>query len=75
MSTFLSIADLILQAKDCLPHDTPIPSEATVIHAFAPPNIFSKTAQYYTGKINLKHTIQSRQLRAFHSDAHWCNAL
>ena len=35
----------------------------------------SKTAQYYIGKINLKHTVQRRQLRAFHADAHWCNAL
>ena len=31
--------------------------------------------QYYTGKINLKHTVQRRQLRAFHADAHWCNTL
>ena len=75
MSEFLSVKDLIKRVKEKLPVKTPIPSESTVIHAFAPPNIHSKTAQYYTGKINLKHTVQRRQLRAFHVDAHWCNAL
>ena len=35
----------------------------------------AKTAQYYTGEINLKFAIQHRQLRAYQSDAHWCNAL
>ena len=35
----------------------------------------AKTAQYYTGKINLKFVIQCRQLRAYHLDAHWCNAI
>ena len=75
MSEFLSIKDLISQVQKRVPAEIPIPSESTVIHAFAPPNIHSKTAQYYTGKINLKHTVQRRQLRAFHADAHWCNAL
>ena len=75
MSEFLSIKDLISQVQKRVPAETPIPSESTVIHAFAPLNILSKTAQYYTGKINLKHTVQRRQLRAFHADAHWCNSL
>ena len=75
MSEFLSVKDLISQVKERLPPKTLIPSESTVIHAFAPPNMHSKTAQYYTGRINLKHTVQRRQLRAFHVDAHWCNAL
>ena len=75
MSEFLSVKDLISQVKQRVPDKTPIPSESTVIHAFAPPNIHAKTAQYYTGKINLKHMVQRRQLRAFHADAHWCSAL
>ena len=75
MSEFLCIKDLISQVQKRVPAETPILSESTVIHAFAPPNIHSKTAQYYTGKISLKHTVQRRQLRAFHADAHWCNAL
>ena len=75
MSEFLRVKDLISQVKQRVPDKTPIPSESTVIHAFAPPNIHAKTAQYYTGKINLKHMVQRRQLRAFHADAHWCSAL
>lgn len=75
MSEFLSIPDLIRQVKEKLPVGTPVPSETTVLYAFAPPNTHAASAQYYTGKINLKHTIQRRQLRAYHTDAHWCNAL
>ena len=70
MSEFLSIKDLISQVQKRVPAETPIPSESTVIHAFAPPNIHLKTAQCYTGGIHLKHTVQRRQLRAFHADAH-----
>ena len=74
MSEFISTRDLIEQVKKDLPEGTPIPSETPVTFAFAPPNIHAKSPQYYTGKINLKHAIQ-RQLRAFHTDAHYCNAL
>ena len=75
MSEFISIRDLISKVSVKLPEGTPIPSESTVIHSFAPPNIHDKTAQYYTGRIKLKYGIQRRQLRAYHADAHWCNAL
>ena len=75
MSEFLSIRDLIDRVKSKLPEGTPIPSESTVIHSFAPPNMYDKTAQYYTGKINLKHAVQRRQLRSYHTDAHYCSAL
>ena len=61
--------------KQKLPKDTPIPSEATVLYSFSPPNMFSKSSQYYTGKINLKHAIQRRLLRSFHADSHYCKAL
>ena len=46
-----------------------------MIHDFAPPNMHNKTCQYYTGRVQLKHVIQRRQLRAFHTDAHWCSTL
>ena len=75
MSEFLCIRDLINKVKERIPEGSPIPSQATVIHSFAPPNMHAKASQYYTGKINLKFAIQRRQLRAFHSDAHWCSAL
>ena len=75
MSKFFSVHDLIEKVKARIPEGLPIPSVSTVIHSFAPPNMHAKTAQYYTGKINLKFTIQRCQLCAYHSDAHWCNAL
>ena len=75
MSEFISIRDLISRVCEMCPEGTAIPSESTVIHAFAPPNIHAKTAQHYTGRINLKFVVQRRQLRAFHADAHYCNTL
>ena len=75
MSEFFSVHDLIEKVKARIPEGLPIPTLSTVIHSFVPPNMHAKTAQYYTGKINLKFTIQCRQLSAYHSDAHWCNAL
>ena len=74
-TAFLSIRDLISRVRAKLPEGTPIPTVSTVIHYFASPNIHSKTAQYYTGKINLKFVEKRRQLRAYHTDAHWYNAL
>ena len=75
MSEFFSVRDLIEKVKARIPEGLSIPSVSTVIHSFVAPNVHAKTAQYYTGKINFKFTIQRRQLRSYHSDAHWCNAL
>ena len=54
MSEFLSICDLIQRVKGRVPNETPIPSEATVLYAFAPPNIHKSSSQYYTGKDQLE---------------------
>ena len=75
MSQFLSISDLIKQIRVWVPKGTNIPSEWTVIHDFAPPNMHKKTCQYNTGRVQLKHAIQRSQLQAFHTDAHWCSTL
>ena len=75
MGEFFSVRDLIEKVKARIPEGSPIPSVSIVIHSFAPPNMHARTAQYYTRKINSKFTIQRHQLRAYHSDAHWCNAL
>ena len=61
MSEFFSVRDLIEKVKARIPEGSPIPSVSTVIHSFASPNMHARTAQ-------------RRQLRAYHSDAHWCNA-
>ena len=75
MSQFISICDLITQVKAKLPNDIAILSEATVLYLSASPKMFSKTSQYYTWKINLRHAIQRRQLRSFRADSHYCHAL
>ena len=74
MSQFISVPDLIEQVKKKLPPDTPVPSIATVELAFAPPNISSAATRHYTGKVNLTHKVQARQLRSYHPDAHFCAA-
>ena len=35
----------------------------------------AKTSQYYTGRVNLRHVVQRRQLRSHHADAHYVSAL
>ena len=60
MSEFFSVRDLIEKVKARIPEELPVPSVSTVIHSFVPPNVHAKTAQYYTGKINLKFAIQRR---------------
>ena len=74
MSQFLSVKDLISEVKKRIPPNAAIPSEATVDFAFAPRNVATLSARHYTGKINLRHKVQSRQLRNHHSDAHYCAA-
>ena len=75
MSEFWSIRDLINQVKEKISEGSPIPSASTVFHFFAPPNMYAKTSQYYTGKTDPKFVVQHRQLCAYHTDAHWCSAL
>ena len=75
MSEFLSIRDLINQVREKIPDSAPIPSMSTVIHSFAPPNMYAKILQNYTRKTNLKFVVQRCQLRDYQTDAHWCYAL
>ena len=43
MSELLSIRDLTNQVKEKIPEGSPISSASTVIHSFAPPNMYAKT--------------------------------
>ena len=61
--------------KESVPEGTNISSESTAIHSFAPPNMQKMTTQYYTDRINLKHVIQRKQLRTFHTNLLWCFVL
>ena len=67
--------DLKEEVQKRIPPDTPVPCDMTIMYAFAPPNSFTKSSQRYTGRVNLKHAVQRRQLRAYHVDSHYCNAI
>lgn len=75
MSQFLSVCNLIKQMKEWVPEGANILSESTAIHSFGPLNMHKMATQYCTGQINLKHTIQRRQLSTFHTNSHYCYAL
>ena len=66
---------LIKEVKEDLPEGTPIPSITSVAWAFLPPRKHTKTARLFSGKLEIKHTIQRRQLRTNDVDLHYNNAL
>eukprot|EP00117_Sycon_ciliatum_P050684 scpid23387/ scgid35748/ len=75
MSHFLSQRDLHKQASDKCPEGTPIPSVAWLALQFHPKSSQASSALKYTGKLNVRYCIQSRQLRAAHEDDHYCLSL
>ncbi|XP_033749002.1 uncharacterized protein LOC117333692 [Pecten maximus] len=74
MSAYISVRDLIEDVKKVLEPDTPIPSESSVLFAFAPKNAYLHTAKLYKSKVPLQFKIQTRQLRLSHQDDHYCAA-
>ena len=75
ISEWISLRDLISQAKDKCPADTPIPSKALVRLQFAPRNPYAHTALSFTQKFAVQYKIQRRQLRLAHPDDHYCAAI
>ena len=71
----MDFVDLISQAKDKCPADTPIPSQALVRLQFAPRNPYAHTALSFTQKFAVQYKIQRRQLRLAHPDDHYCAAI
>ena len=63
-----------MTAKE-LPPGTPIPSESLVSLSCLPPSSRKATAKLYSGKLNIRFTIQRRQLHRHHEDNHYVNAL
>ena len=61
-------------AKRC-PEGTLIPSEAWLRYQFLPKDPSKKSASQYTGHLKVKHMVQARQFRRFHTDAHYASAL
>ena len=75
MSHFISQRDLYEQAKAKCTGDTCIPSLAWVALQYQPKSAQAHSALRYTGKLDVRYAVQSRQLRAHHEDDHYCLSL
>uniref|UniRef100_U9TKM5 Uncharacterized protein n=1 Tax=Rhizophagus irregularis (strain DAOM 181602 / DAOM 197198 / MUCL 43194) TaxID=747089 RepID=U9TKM5_RHIID len=71
----ISIRDLRQQVTNLCPPDTEIPSEQWVRLQFWPRNPTYLSSLKYTGKLDAKFMVQSRQLRCNHIDSHYASAL
>lgn len=65
----ISVQDLLEQIKERLPVATPVPSLSWLKLNFYPSNPYTRTAVNYTGRYEVKRTVQQRLLRAQHEDA------
>ena len=75
MAAAISVRDLIEQVAKRLPEDCPIPSESWVRLQFCPKNALYSSAVNYTGKLDIKHMVQARQLSHDHPDGHYAAAI
>ena len=75
LATAISVNDFVTQVSRRCPDGTQIPSEAWVRLQFWPKNKHHKSSCHYTGKLDVKFMVQSRQLRKSHDNAHYCAAL
>ena len=69
-----SVRDLRDQVLEKHP-DLEVPSLEWIWAQFWPRNPFQKAAAKHTGRLELKHMVQSRQLHADHIDAHYAAAI
>lgn len=75
MAHFISQRDLHRMASEKCPPDTPIPSLDWVALQFQPKSMQCHRALNYTGRLNVRYSLQARQLRSTHEDDHYCLAL
>lgn len=71
----MSARDLLDEVTKRCPEGTAVPSKQWLRLQFWPKNPSNKTALQYTGKLEVKFTIQLRQLRKNHEDSHYCAAI
>ena len=71
----ISIRDLRQQVVNLCPVNTEIPSEQWLRLQFWPRNPTYLSSLKYTGKLDAKFMVQSRQLRSNHIDNHYASAL
>ena len=75
MAHFISQRDLHRMAWENCPPGTPIPSLDWVVLQFQPKSTQCHRALNYTGPLNVRYSLQARQLRSAHEDDHYCLAL
>ncbi len=75
ISQWILLRDLMSQAKEKCPPDTPIPSKALVRLQFTPRNPYAHTALTFTRRFAVQYKIQRRQLRVAHPNDHYCAAI
>ena len=68
----ISVRDLREQVTNRCRPDTPIPSEEYIRLQFLPARKNTKTAEQYTGKLEVRRMVQQRQWRKSHEDSHYC---
>ena len=71
----LSMEDLKREVTKELQEETPIPSTEMLRLQFHPANIYRKDSVRYTGRFNVKYTVQSRMSRVSHPDAKYVAVL
>ena len=71
----LSACDLHEQVKERCPSGTPIPSVQWLRLQFWPRRPSAATSHRFTGRLKIKHMVQSRQFRHTHIDCHYASAL
>ena len=74
MATAISTRDLMEQDGERLPEDIPVPGESWLRLQFCPKNTSYAAACHYTGKLDIKHMVQARQLSHNHVDSHYAAA-
>ncbi|CAB5394997.1 unnamed protein product [Rhizophagus irregularis] len=75
LATAISVNDLLTQIERECPPGTLIPSAQWLRLQFWPKNPARLSSLQFTGRLPLKFMIQTRQLRAYHSDVHYASAL
>ena len=68
----MSVEDLREQVMEKLPPGSSAPSVSWIRLNFHPKNPYLKSAIHYTGKFNLKYSVQQRLLRIQHMDSNYC---
>ncbi|XP_070559193.1 uncharacterized protein [Ptychodera flava] len=75
LSEWISLKEMMKQAQDLCPENTPVPSKSLVRLQFAPRNPYTHAALNFTSRIQVQYKIQRRQLRVEHPDDHYCAAI